>query len=121
MDRNDPLWQHWSNGWKLHGTKILPMGKGLPIMPQITPEQPAPQPVGERRCWHCLKNAMMLFDPRLNRTYCPRCDFTQPPRGKPNGGALLLRWRLMAAKYEELEGVTIEQQRGTVHGLSGDG
>ena len=50
MDRNDPLWQHWSNGWKLHGTKILPMGKGLPIMPQITPEQPAPQPVGERLC-----------------------------------------------------------------------
>ena len=69
-------------------------------------------PVGRRRCWFCLAAVMMMWHQGQNRTYCPVCQHTQPPRGNPNTARERIVWALMRSKYHELEGVTIEQQRG---------
>lgn len=71
-----------------------------------------PLPLGTRTCWRCHTRTVILWDQRLDRAYCPVCQFTQPPRRHPNTQLQRLAWTQLRAKYQELEGVTVDEQRG---------
>ena len=74
--------------------------------------QEEPVEVAQRKCWHCRREVGILWDPDLNRNYCPACDYTQPARRHPNTQLQRAAWTRLRHRYLDLEGVGLDEQRG---------
>lgn len=72
-----------------------------------------------RRCWRCGRVTPMVWEAGPNRTACPHCYHTQPPRNKPNTVRQMYAWAKLSNDYGRKEGVELAQQRGKRGGKDG--
>jgi hypothetical protein len=84
----------------------------------MTDSETSPPYLGHHRCWVCHRDTPILWDSGLDRAYCPLCGYTQPPRRNPNTSLQRGAWTRLRHRYYFLEGVGLDEQRGTDEGSS---